>query len=88
LLESRQSSSSSSSSSSRGKSKHPSLPYSDTDFIKGTKITNIPNFGTSMGRWSAVIVSASSNKRELIACHKALLTFSPILKKKNSYTDR
>jgi hypothetical protein len=36
-----------------------------------------------MGTWSQLMATASSNKRELVACHKALMTFSPILKKEN-----
>jgi ribonuclease HI len=51
-------------------------------------VANVPNlnasyFWTTMGRWSDVTASASSNKRELIACHKALESFSSILKKEN-----
>jgi hypothetical protein len=65
-----------------------SLPYSNSEFVKGSKVTNVPDlyasyFWTTMGQWSDVTASASSNKRELIACHKALESFSSILKKEN-----
>jgi hypothetical protein len=60
-LDSRPSSIFSYSSSSTNKPKHSSLPYSESDFAKGTKITNVPNLDVSYFWTSTGILILTDN---------------------------